>query len=470
MTLRRVFTMQDQKNFASFSGDYNPIHVDHSQSIRTHAGQPIVHGVHLLLWALDSFKIDLNNNTKISIKFISQVILENEVQASLNREKNKILLYGKDKIEFCIIEISNLSSKNNTKVNNNEIIFNIFHKQQPDDLEIDEIKINKKIFDLNGGVKNLGKNIFPYLIKNNGLDFVYEIACISSIVGMKVPGKHSLFLNLNLDFSDNKKDKYFIVNNKHSTLKLISISYYGLNVNAEIKALFRPKPTHVSSIKDLKKEFNKQANLKGKKVLVIGGSRGIGAYITKLCSIMGASVTFSYNSQIKEAKLIEKEILNDGGDAKCLKINVLNNIDIKMLEVNFDHVYYFATPKILSNSSLDIDKKMVSNYHLFYVDSFKNLIEKFNSLNKKSKFLYPSTTFIDNKKDGFREYISAKLEGEKLCNFYNNKNCNIKILYPRIPPLDTDQNLSILPTKNAKTSKYALDMINSMIKHDDNYK
>ena len=37
-----------------------------------------------------------------------------------------------------------------------------------------------------GGQKNLGRIIFPYLLRS-GLDFVYEIACVSSIVGMKVP-------------------------------------------------------------------------------------------------------------------------------------------------------------------------------------------------------------------------------------------------------------------------------------------
>ena len=78
---------------------------------------------------------------------------------------------------------------------------------EPDDLEIDEIRTGQKINDLFGGPKkHLGRNIFPYLVKNLGLDFVYEMACISSIVGMKVPGNHSLFLNLSLSFtSKNKK-------------------------------------------------------------------------------------------------------------------------------------------------------------------------------------------------------------------------------------------------------------------------
>ena len=34
MNLKRTFSMQDQLDFATFSGDYNPIHVDEKKSIR----------------------------------------------------------------------------------------------------------------------------------------------------------------------------------------------------------------------------------------------------------------------------------------------------------------------------------------------------------------------------------------------------------------------------------------------------
>lgn len=457
----RIFTLEDQNTFAKFSGDFNPIHINEKESIKTHAGQPIVHGVHMVLWALDAFKIGLRADSELDINFISQVNLNTEVQAVFDKTKNEILLLGGNKVKHCSIKIKKLSIVNNTSLTNNEVSFDISNLE-PDDLEIDEIRTGQKINDLYGGYKkHLGRNIFPYLVKNIGLDFVYEMACISSIVGMKVPGNHSLFLNLSLSFTSNNKNKYFIVNSKHNILKLLSISYFGLNLNAKIKALFRPKPTLVSSISSLKEEFDQHISLQNKKVLVIGGSRGIGAYVTKLCSIMGASVTFTYNSQNEEAKLIEKEILSNGGKVNCRKMNVLDNNDIKILDDKFDYIYYFATPKILPNTSKDINKKMADYFYLFYVDTFKKIVKKFSSLNKKTKFLYPSTTYIDDNKDGFREYISAKLEGESLCKSYNKK-MNGNFFYPRLPPLDTDQNLSILPIKNNKASEYAFHIISLM--------
>lgn len=454
--------MQDQINFASFSGDYNPIHIDKKISIKTHAGQPIVHGVHMVLWALDALKIDLRAVSRLDIDFLSQINLKTEVQAVFDEEKNTIFILGNNKEKFCSIKIKKLQIDNNTFISNNEVFFNR-SDNKPDEPRIDEIKIGQKISDLFGGQKKyLGNNIFPYLIQNFGLNFIYEIACISSIVGMKIPGNHSLFLNLSLNFSGKNKKNYIVINSKQNALKSLSISYFGLNLNADIKAIFRPKPTIVSSLNDLRNKFDQKISLYNRKVLVIGGSRGIGAYITKLCSIMGASVTFTYNSQNEDAKLIENEIKSHGGKVNCIKMNVLDINDLKILDYTFDYIYYFATPKILPNHLKEINKDMAADFCLFYVNAFKKIVEKSSSLNINAKYLYPSTTYIDDDvKGSFREYKSAKLEGESLCKSYNKKKIG-KFFYPRIPPLDTDQNLSILPSQNIKASEYAFRIISDM--------
>src|ERR1041385_3407794 len=49
----RVFTSADQEAFALFSGDNNPLHMDPVAARRYLFGRPVVHGIHLVLWALD---------------------------------------------------------------------------------------------------------------------------------------------------------------------------------------------------------------------------------------------------------------------------------------------------------------------------------------------------------------------------------------------------------------------------------
>ena len=94
-------------------------------------------------------------------------------------------------------------------------------------------------------------------------------------------------------------------------------------------------------------------------------------------------------------------------------MNVLDDNDLKVLDETFDYIYYFATPKILPNTSKGIDKNMADSFYLFYVDTFKKIVKKSSSLNKKTKFLYPSTTYIDDNKNDFilnSDTISSKIK------------------------------------------------------------
>jgi hypothetical protein len=49
----RAFTSDDQLAFAKLSGDHNPLHMDPLMARRLLFGQPIVHGLHALLWSAD---------------------------------------------------------------------------------------------------------------------------------------------------------------------------------------------------------------------------------------------------------------------------------------------------------------------------------------------------------------------------------------------------------------------------------
>src|ERR1700722_15967829 len=69
MTIK-TFDEQSQERFASVSGDWNPLHMDPISSRRTQFGRPLVHGVHLLLWALDQV---LDAPARASILRISSV-------------------------------------------------------------------------------------------------------------------------------------------------------------------------------------------------------------------------------------------------------------------------------------------------------------------------------------------------------------------------------------------------------------
>jgi len=460
--IKRKFTLDDQIKFASFSGDYNPIHINIEESKKTHAGEPIVYGIYLIMWALESLKINIQKGDLLTIDFNHQVNLEKDVKIITNKLKNFIQIVGPENLIYSSFIIHKSNDTKKEKPTNKEVLFST-KIIEPEELNFEDIEVNKKYFNLLGGQKKqIGKKLFPYLTEKLGSELLYEIASLSSIVGMKIPGRHSLFAGLKLSFIEYQSRPFIIVKKKHKILKHLLIEYSGINLSASIKAFVRPKPVETDSIKKLKNTYKKIINIKNTKVLIIGGSRGLGAYITKLSLIMGARVTFTYCICKNDALEIFNDATTNNYQVTFMKLNINKKQDLEKMPNDFDMVYYLATPKIHSNKN-KFNFEIYEFYKTFYVKGFSLVVDKF--LNNKiiPKFFFPSSIFINESKKEFKEYIKAKTDGEKICDFYKKKH-SLKIIYPRIPQLETDQNLSILPNKTNNTAEEALKIIKLMVK------
>src|SRR5205814_5471706 len=80
----RTFTLNDQREFARLSCDFNPLHLDASFARRTQTGAPVVHGIHTLLWALESVlrteNFDIQN---IRVRFHQPLFLEETAEVRI---------------------------------------------------------------------------------------------------------------------------------------------------------------------------------------------------------------------------------------------------------------------------------------------------------------------------------------------------------------------------------------------------
>ena len=100
----KTYSSADQEAFACFSGDFNPVHLDPLVARRTLFGQPVVHGVHALLWGLDSWMatqaaptalrtLKARFNLPVFPKFPQQCRWipagSHEIRITLNRENRK---------------------------------------------------------------------------------------------------------------------------------------------------------------------------------------------------------------------------------------------------------------------------------------------------------------------------------------------------------------------------------------------
>ena len=62
--------------------------------------------------------------------------------------------------------------------------------------------------------------------------------------------------------------------------------------------------------------------------------------------------------------------------------------------------------------------------------------------------LYPSTVFLDELPTDMAEYCAAKAAGETLCQLLVRRHRGLRIDYPCLPRVATDQTASLLPVGN----------------------
>ena len=166
---------------------------------------------------------------------------------------------------------------------------------------------------------------------------------------------------------------------------------------------------------------------------------------------MGADVSITYNVGKNDAKLIQSDIKSIGGICKIYKLEIKKNGSLNLPNTNFNHLYYFASPKIFNQKNIKFDRNLYEMFEFFYCQTFEKIALEFIKRGVE-KIFYPSTIAIHQPIIGIEEYIKAKKKGEKICKKISSK-YNVSIIYPRIDRILTDQTNSILNSKNENTSK-----------------
>jgi acyl dehydratase len=454
---KKRFLLNDQFTFARFSGDKNPIHLDKIAARRTLHGQCIVHGMHSLLWALNSLAKEKHiTSSKISVRFLKPIFLGEEVYCVWS-ELNKQLSILTNEITLVTIdlEIGEITPNNEILTPIKEVPRNV-----PRELTFLECsKLSNQPFKIYGDT-NLANRLFPSFSDLYGIATACEIGAISQIVGMECPGLHSLFSALKVEIIKKNTMPVFGVSKSDERFNSLNIFAKGNTLVAKIESFFRPTPSknaHISNLAALVKN-NEFKNIHA---LIIGGSRGLGEVVAKLISAGGGESTITYHVGNIEAETVVNEIREWGGKSRMTQLTVNEKDSLPLNYSNINQLYYFASPKILSNRSKNYDEKILSLYRAIYVDCFNNICKELIFRNSKCSVFYPSTIFIDNPPPGFKNYIQVKIEGEKLCEELN-KNSVIDIIAPRLPVLATDQNQSIINQKPVNNAEILLPFIKVM--------
>jgi hypothetical protein len=454
----RKFTFEDQDIFAMLSGDYNPLHMDRVAARRFIFGQPVAHGLHVLLWALDCLLEDQQKFVKLrSLKavFKKPIPLDEEIECFVSYQGDnsvKIDVLTKGSIVVNLRLAWDVSGPGSAA----EVL-----DRDPDSRHCNVLTIDK-IINASGKIdlcinKEAVSKIFPNLIKNMQLTQVQEILAASRLIGMECPGYHSLLSTLDVSFVNDPSRPTtlnYTVANYDERFSLIDIKVKGPSIDGDIGVFFRPPPRKQESFLNLRRTI-KEKEFAGQNALIIGGSRGLGEVTAKLLAAGAANVTITFHRSKEDACRIVEEIVSGKGLIDCMHFDVLNIG--KNLEKEFNnkikptHLYYFATPFIFVRGKFMPDKerfsvKLFQDFCGYYIDGFAATVEKLLSLSPKLKnIFYPSSVAIDEPIPSLVEYACAKASGEVFCASLEKRHKGLFIYRPRLPRLATDQTVSLLP-------------------------
>ena len=108
-------------------------------------------------------------------------------------------------------------------------------------------------------------------------------------------------------------------------------------------------------------------------------------------------------------------------------------------------IFIILLPQNIKNNSSKFDKKLFKKYLIYYEDSFRKIL-RLRHINKHTKILYLSTSYIDKKLKDLKNILELKLEKWLALNL----KINFKIYKPRLPAVLTDQKF-LLFLKNIMT-------------------
>ena len=296
----------------------------------------------------------------------------------------------------------------------------------------------------------LANQIIPNLYNRLSSRQLAILLATTRIVGMRCPGLHSIYSRLKLTFEEQCKSQElnYSVTKWDPRSGLISLGLSAPGVAGDIGCFYRPTPVEQPSISDVLAAVE-AGQFSEHSALVVGGSRGLGALTAKLISAGGGNVMVSYATGDLDAEQLADEVRTSSakGTISTCQLDVLEEFEnLPSLTMPYTHIYYFATPRIRGSRSAEFDRALFREYLTYYVEGAGRVLDRVVPIaTEDACFVWPSTIFVEDRPEQFREYVAAKVMGEIWCAEMERALPGLNFIRPRLPRLETDQTRSLQP-------------------------
>jgi NADP-dependent 3-hydroxy acid dehydrogenase YdfG len=439
-----------QSAFATLSGDHNPLHVDADQARRSQFGGCVVHGVHLVLAALNSLKLSSPFSVvRLDAQFRSAVMVGESltfIHESIEDGSVHIAVkVGSQVRTSVLVEMEQIASIG-TAAYQSEWPTEVSVRPSLDELArvagSDQLAMDEKAFCV----------LFPSLAASLSRPDAAALLGTTRVVGMHCPGQWALFRRLIWQHSDRidadsapaKVIEYQVSGvDKRFAMVTLALDVGWRAIRAEV--ILREAPPSQISLGVVRSRVRPD-EFKSVRALIVGGSRGLGELTAKLLAAGGAVVLITYRTGTEDAARVAADL---GNGARTVQFSVDEPDPAALTQIiTFapTHISYFATPVIAKRSLNSWDPPTFSRFIDVYVTGLSQLLSSVHRAGSLASLFFPSSTFVDEVPAGFAEYIAAKSAGEALCAAWQRVHPEQRVVIERLPPLVTDQTSARLGT------------------------
>lgn len=460
------FGMTEQALFAALSSDRNPMHMDVVAARRLLTGRPVVHGIHVLMTALE-FGLDDPETVPVALEcsFNNAVSVDEPVVFRQRR-----LASGQIAIEASVDDLPCTKIRLTTAgaAPLAQSAFGAGPAERAavplDDSAAQHLQV--RTYRLALAPVDAAAEHFPRLTRALGAPRVAGLLALSYFVGMVCPGLNSIFAGVSLRF-DGEPDPAaavrFDVDRYDERFHLFHVTLGGV-FQGRLTAFRRPPPQRQPEMAEIAAHVARD-EFAASRSLVIGGSRGLGETVAKLLAAGGGEVTLTYAQGRDDAERVRAEIdARHPGRTRVRQLDVAADDWGAVPFAEFDAVYLFATPRIGRKKVGMFSAALLDEFLAAYAGVLHRLCDHVEglALPQPIRVYVPSTVFIDERPEGFVEYAMAKAATEVLIDEINRTLKRVKVLSTRLPRLSTDQTSSVLKVSTADTIAALLPAVRAM--------